>query len=287
MTTVGSWASDLPTTTFCWLPPEYSTILRDRFRAEIESEAIHSSALRFISRVESESLHAWRRQEAEIDILVDRHRLEETVDLSVFGDVGDAVAHATHWSRRSMARAVGFAPSTIHRIWKAFNLQPHRTETFKLSADPLFVDKVRDIVGLYLAPPERALDPHRSCRVYYPSENCSLTSFDCWGAWTRKRSILCRVSERPAVPTDEARPLLDAKLSPDFLATAREMSSIAARWPPLASLSLSSSRCHRRAGIASPWVSVRFCSRPARCLVQSGGHALDGLSQAALIFVSV
>jgi transposase len=56
-----------------------------------------------------------------------------------------------------MELAVGFAPSTIHRIWKAFNLQPHRTEIFKLSADPLFVDKVRDIVGLYLAPPERAL----------------------------------------------------------------------------------------------------------------------------------
>ncbi len=56
-----------------------------------------------------------------------------------------------------MARAAGFAPSTIHRIWKAFNLQPHRSETFKLSTDPLFVEKVRDIVGLYLSPPERAL----------------------------------------------------------------------------------------------------------------------------------
>lgn len=64
---------------------------------------------------------------------------------------------ATHWSLRSMAKAVGFAPSTIHRIWKAFSLQPHRTETFKLSTDPLFVEKVRDIVGLYLAPPERAI----------------------------------------------------------------------------------------------------------------------------------
>ena len=64
---------------------------------------------------------------------------------------------ATHWSLRSMAKAAGFAPSTIHRIWKAFNLQPHRTETFKLSTDPLFVEKVRDIVGLYLSPPERAL----------------------------------------------------------------------------------------------------------------------------------
>jgi transposase len=64
---------------------------------------------------------------------------------------------ATHWSRRSMARAQGLSPSTIGRIWNAFALQPHRTETFKLSNDPLFVDKVRDIVGLYLDPPERAL----------------------------------------------------------------------------------------------------------------------------------
>jgi len=64
---------------------------------------------------------------------------------------------ATHWSLRSMAEAVGHAPSTIHRIWKAFGLQPHRSETFKLSSDPLFVEKVRDIVGLYLDPPDRAM----------------------------------------------------------------------------------------------------------------------------------
>ncbi len=64
---------------------------------------------------------------------------------------------ATHWSLRSMAKAVGTAPSTIHRLWRAFGLQPHRSETFKLSTDPLFVEKVRDIVGLTLAPPERAL----------------------------------------------------------------------------------------------------------------------------------
>jgi len=70
----------------------------------------------------------------------------------------DTTPHdATHWSLRSMARAVGYAPSTIHRIWRAFGLQPHRTETFKLSTDTLFVEKVRDIVGLYLSPPERAL----------------------------------------------------------------------------------------------------------------------------------
>lgn len=55
-------------------------------------------------------------------------------------------------------KAVGYAPSTIHRIWRAFGLQPHRSETFKLSTDPLFVEKVRDIVGLYSKrPPTAAL----------------------------------------------------------------------------------------------------------------------------------
>jgi transposase len=64
---------------------------------------------------------------------------------------------ATHWSIRSMAAATGCSHTTIRRIWTAFGLQPHRSETFKLSSDPLFVDKVRDIVGLYLSPPNRAL----------------------------------------------------------------------------------------------------------------------------------
>lgn len=64
---------------------------------------------------------------------------------------------ATHWSTRSMAQRAGLTQSAISRIWRAFALQPHRTETFKLSKDPLFIEKVRDIVGLYLAPPDRAL----------------------------------------------------------------------------------------------------------------------------------
>jgi transposase len=64
---------------------------------------------------------------------------------------------ATHWSTRGMAARCGLSQSTVTRIWRAFGLQPHRTETFKLSPDPLFVEKVRDIVGLYLDPPERAL----------------------------------------------------------------------------------------------------------------------------------
>jgi transposase len=64
---------------------------------------------------------------------------------------------ATHWSTRSMAKALGMTQSSVSRIWRAFSLQPHRQETFKLSKDPLFVEKVRDIVGLYMTPPTRAV----------------------------------------------------------------------------------------------------------------------------------
>lgn len=64
---------------------------------------------------------------------------------------------ATHWSTRSLAQATGLSQSSISRIWRAFSLQPHRSESFKLSRDPLFIEKVRDIVGLYLNPPDRAL----------------------------------------------------------------------------------------------------------------------------------
>ncbi len=64
---------------------------------------------------------------------------------------------ATHWSTRAMAAACGLSPATVQRVWRAFGLKPHRTETFTVSADPGFVDKVRDVVGPYLAPPDRAL----------------------------------------------------------------------------------------------------------------------------------
>jgi transposase len=64
---------------------------------------------------------------------------------------------ATHWSTRTMAEAAGINQTAVSRIWRAFSLAPHRSETFKLSKDPLFIDKVRDIVGLYMNPPERAL----------------------------------------------------------------------------------------------------------------------------------
>lgn len=70
---------------------------------------------------------------------------------------GDDPRGQTHWSQRAMAKAVGLSQPTIHHIWKSFGLQPHRTETFKPSPDPLFVEKVRDIAGLYLNPPDHAV----------------------------------------------------------------------------------------------------------------------------------
>ena len=64
---------------------------------------------------------------------------------------------ATHWSKRELAKRVGISPTSVHRIWRSFGLQPWRTQDFKISPDPLLIDKIRDVVGLYLAPPERAV----------------------------------------------------------------------------------------------------------------------------------
>jgi len=108
----------------------------------------------------------WRRRFAEhrLDGLYDEPRPgtprqigDDAIAELVRRTLEETPPDGTHWSLRSMARSVGYAPSTIHRIWQAFGLQPHRSETFKLSSDPFFVEKVRDIVGLYLSPPERAL----------------------------------------------------------------------------------------------------------------------------------
>lgn len=108
----------------------------------------------------------WRRRFLKDRIvgLLDEHRpgrprtieddqVAAVIEKTLYNKPGDA----THWSIRSMAAETGFSHTTIRRMWNAFGLQPHRSETFKLSSDPLFVDKVRDIVGLYLDPPNRAL----------------------------------------------------------------------------------------------------------------------------------
>jgi transposase len=82
---------------------------------------------------------------------------DEDVERVVVQTLESKPQAATHWSTRSMAEASGLSQTAVSRIWRAFGLQPHRTETFKLSADPQFVEKVRDVVGLYMNPPERAI----------------------------------------------------------------------------------------------------------------------------------
>ena len=64
---------------------------------------------------------------------------------------------STHWSKRELARRTGISPTSVHRIWRSFGLQPHRTESFKISPDPLLPGKIRDVIGLYLAPPANAV----------------------------------------------------------------------------------------------------------------------------------
>lgn len=116
--------------------------------------------------VHEHTVGKWRRRfcAGRIERLTDAYRSgrPRTVSDDEFTRVIERALHstpkdATHWSIRSMAAESGLSHTTIRRIWNAFGLQPHRSETFKLSTDPLFVDKVHDIVGLYLSPPERAI----------------------------------------------------------------------------------------------------------------------------------
>src|SRR3954452_16940260 len=108
----------------------------------------------------------WRNRFAEhrLDGLGDEPRpgrprtiTDEQVDAVITTTLESTPRDATHWSTRSMAREVGLTQTAVSRIWRAFGLQPHRQDCFKLSKDPLFVDKVHDVVGLYLNPPERAV----------------------------------------------------------------------------------------------------------------------------------
>ena len=116
--------------------------------------------------VHEHTVGKWRRRflENRLDGLSDEPRRgrprtieDDKVAEVIERTLGTTPADATHWSLRSMAGETGLSHTTIWRIWGAFGLQPHRGETFKLSSDPRFVDKVRDIVGLYLSPPDRAL----------------------------------------------------------------------------------------------------------------------------------
>ena len=108
----------------------------------------------------------WRQRflERRLDGLLDEPRpgaprtvTDAQVERVVRVTLESTPADATHWSTRAMAKRCGLSQTMVSRIWRAFGLQPHRVEGFKLSKDPLFIEKLRDIVGLYLHPPERAV----------------------------------------------------------------------------------------------------------------------------------
>jgi transposase len=117
-------------------------------------------------RITRQTAGRWRQRfvQKRLDGLVDEPRpgaprriTDAQVEQVIIATLEARPRDATHWSTRTLAKERELSHATIGRIWRAFGLQPHRSETFKLSRDPLFVDKVRDIVGLYLAPPDRAL----------------------------------------------------------------------------------------------------------------------------------
>lgn len=117
-------------------------------------------------RISENTVCKWRKRfvEKRLDGLLDEPRpgaprkiSDDTVERIVTTTLESTPADATHWSTRDLAKRIGVSQSTVSRVWRAFNLQPHRVKTFRLSNDPLFVEKVRDIVGLYMNPPNHAV----------------------------------------------------------------------------------------------------------------------------------
>jgi transposase len=141
----------------------------DAVRAEIilrAAEGMNNSEIAHTLGVTRQTVRTWRKRftKHRLDGLDDEPRCgaprkidDDKIEAIVVKTLEEKPKGATHWSTRSMAKASGVSTSSVHRIWRAFSLQPHRTETFKLSTDPQFVEKVRDIVGLYLDPPDKAL----------------------------------------------------------------------------------------------------------------------------------
>ena len=113
-----------------------------------------------------ESVRKWRVRfmEGRMDALADAPRpgaarkiTDDQVEALVTRTLTERPGQDSHWSTRTMAAQTGLSQSSVSRIWRAFGLKPHAVETWKLSTDPEFISKVRDVVGLYMSPPENAL----------------------------------------------------------------------------------------------------------------------------------
>jgi len=134
------------------------------------AEGLSSTDVAAQERVSLPAVGKWRKRflDRRLDGLGDEPRpggprtiTDEQVEAVIVATLERQPRNATHWSRASMAAEAGLSKSSVGRIWKAFRLQPHRTDEFKISNDPLFVDKVRDVVGLYLDSSEKG---HRVVR---------------------------------------------------------------------------------------------------------------------------
>src|SRR3954470_23966764 len=130
------------------------------------AEGLDNQAVAARLRVNTVTVGKWRKRflDDRLEGLTDEPRpgaprriTDARVEEVVTKTLEEKPKAATHWSTRGMAQAVGLSQSAIVRIWNAFGLQPHKSETFTLSTDPFFVEKVRDVVGLYMSPPEDAI----------------------------------------------------------------------------------------------------------------------------------
>jgi transposase len=147
--------------------PKSSQALALRSRIVLVSaEGVNNGVVGERLGVDRSTVRKWRNRfvEQRLDGLLDEPRpgrprtiTDEQVEEVITKTLESTPRNATHWSTRSMAAEVGLTQTAVARIWKAFGLQPHRHESWKLSKDPLFVGKVKDVVGLYLDPPERAV----------------------------------------------------------------------------------------------------------------------------------
>ena len=130
------------------------------------AEGLDNKAVAARLGVCSATVGTWRSRfvERRLEGLVDEPRpgaprkvIDADVERVVTKTLESKPGAATHWSTRGMAAESGLSQSTVGRIWRAFGLKPHKADSFKLSTDPFFVEKVRDVVGLYMSPPERAI----------------------------------------------------------------------------------------------------------------------------------